>query len=230
MKVTIFHHKLVLNNIYYISQIPVQHKYSTILSAPMNIMSFIIEKDNICIFALAKVSCGFSGCGLGRNKVSMLTYTCPQKNWGRLKLQYAITRMTAHFKINVVWHLIGWFASLQKKERSYMTANVHLRLGIIKRHKPRWGLIWVYTQKLVVDGQRSRILLWREFSCWILFLFLVMFMGLHLLALNNIFMCTFFQSSRFLRSSWRRLQSALEPSAGTAYGRLHIGRLSHMLL
>ena len=34
-----------------------------------------------------------------------------------------------------------------------------------------------------------------------------------------------FQSSRFFRSSWRRLQSALEPSACTAYGRLHIGRL-----
>ena len=35
----------------------------------------------------------------------------------------------------------------------------------------------------------------------------------------------FFQSSRFFRSSWRRLQSALLPSAGTAHGRLHIGRL-----
>ena len=44
MKVTIFHHKFGLNNIYYISQIPVQHKYSTILSASMNIMSFIIER------------------------------------------------------------------------------------------------------------------------------------------------------------------------------------------
>ena len=55
MKVTIFHHKIVLNNIYYISQIPIQHKYSTILSASMNIMSFIIEKDNTCMFALAKV-------------------------------------------------------------------------------------------------------------------------------------------------------------------------------
>ena len=55
MKVTIFHHKFVLNNIYYISQIPVQHKYSTIVSASMNIMSFIIEKDNICVFVLAKV-------------------------------------------------------------------------------------------------------------------------------------------------------------------------------
>ena len=61
MKVTIFHHKFVINNIYYISQIPVQHKYSTILSSSMNIMSFIIEKDNIYIFALAKVQCGFSG-------------------------------------------------------------------------------------------------------------------------------------------------------------------------
>ena len=61
MKVTIFHHKFVLNNIYFISQIPVQHKYSTILSSSMIIMSFIIEKDNICIFALAKVQCGFSG-------------------------------------------------------------------------------------------------------------------------------------------------------------------------
>ena len=55
MKVTIFHHKFVLNNIYYISQIPIQHKYSTILSASMNIMSFTTEKDNICIFASAKV-------------------------------------------------------------------------------------------------------------------------------------------------------------------------------
>ena len=54
MKVTIFHHKFVLNNIYYITQIPVQHKYSTIVSASMNIMSFIIEKDNICVFVLAK--------------------------------------------------------------------------------------------------------------------------------------------------------------------------------
>ena len=34
-----------------------------------------------------------------------------------------------------------------------------------------------------------------------------------------------FQSSRFFRSSWRRLHSALEPSASTAHGRLHIGRL-----
>ena len=71
--------QICLNNIYCISQIPVQHKYSTILSSSMNIMSFIIEKDNICIFALAKVQCAFSGWGLGSNKVSMLTHTCPRK-------------------------------------------------------------------------------------------------------------------------------------------------------
>ena len=55
MKVTIFHHKIVLNNIYYISQIPIQHKHSTILSASMNIMSFIIQRDTTCMLALAKV-------------------------------------------------------------------------------------------------------------------------------------------------------------------------------
>ena len=43
VKVTTFHHKYVLNNIYYISQIPVQHKYSTILSASMNILSNVIH-------------------------------------------------------------------------------------------------------------------------------------------------------------------------------------------
>ena len=36
MKVTTFYHKIVLNNIYYISQIPIQHKYSTILSVIHN--------------------------------------------------------------------------------------------------------------------------------------------------------------------------------------------------
>ena len=34
-----------------------------------------------------------------------------------------------------------------------------------------------------------------------------------------------FQSSRVCRSSWRRLQSALESSVSTSHGRLHIGRL-----
>ena len=55
MKATIFQHKIVLNNIYYITQIPIQHKHSTILSASMNIMSFIIQRNNTCMLALAKV-------------------------------------------------------------------------------------------------------------------------------------------------------------------------------
>ena len=43
VKVTTFHHKYVLNNIDYISQISVQHKYSTILNASMNILSNVIH-------------------------------------------------------------------------------------------------------------------------------------------------------------------------------------------
>ena len=57
--------------------------------------------------------------------------------------------------------------------------------------------------------------------------FVPVFANVHLVAFTVIkqHFHVSFQSSWFFRSSWRRLQSALAPSASTAHGHLHIGRL-----
>ena len=71
---------------------------------------------------------------LGVDKVSMLTHTYPHNPWGRLKLPYGITRLTAHFMCGLMSDLV--ICKFKKYGHTWHRKSL-LRPGVVKPHKPK---------------------------------------------------------------------------------------------